>query len=312
MVARMANESIELLKPYEPKRMEWPALHMQKIDGVPVRMTKTGGKIKSVTRQNEPVKSVAHIERFADFLLLEGETVVMEMYIAGKPFKEISGLVRKGQPCTTLIGYVFDFDNGKGWPYNDRLMYFTDRRRKALDWADGEKAVIQMIPHTVCDHVEAADAAHEALMFANPKAEGSVLHSVHKKFQPGKRLWTTQKLKPIPTIDLLVVGFEEAISAETGLGLGMVGRVNAEFNKTLLLNNTRTGEQLALAQEVIGIGPGALTHTERKELWRMWKKGQYAPRIAEIKYMRDDSYDALRQPTFKCWRDDKKEPDGVY
>jgi ATP-dependent DNA ligase len=150
---------------------------------------------------------------------------------------------------------------------------------------------------------EEAEAAHDAFMLNSPDAEGSVLHSWYKVFQPGKRCWGTQRMKPVPTIDLMVVGFEEAHSVD-GAPLGMVGRINAEI--TTLVPTTMGMQNKA---EVIGIGPGALNHTERKNLWRMWKKGQFTPRIAEIRYMRDDSYDALRQPTFKQWRDDKHRPD---
>jgi hypothetical protein len=110
-------------------------------------------------------------------------------------------------------------------------------------------------------------------------------------------------MKPVPTIDLLVVGFEEAHS-EDGNPLGMVGRVNAEYN-TMGFDT----EGAVHNYQIIGVGPGALNHTERKNLWRMYKQGKFTPRIAEIRYMRDDSYDALRQPTFKQWRDDKVNPD---
>lgn len=303
----MSGESIELLKNYDPKKMQWPALHQQKIDGVPVRINKEAGKVTSISRQNEPIRSIAHIERFADVLLRNGESLIMELYIHGKPFKEISGLVRAHKQCQALLGYVFDFNFPTSFDqtYATRRSEIALRISSALEWSNsnGADTIIRMIPSTLCYSSKDADEAHEALMLANPDAEGSVLHSKSKLFQPGKRCWGTQRMKPVPTIDLLVVGFEEAISAETGLGLGMVGRINADYNMVDPLNG-----QLVLT---IGIGPGALNHTERKELWRMWKKGQYTPRIAEIRYMRDDSYDALRQPTFKCWRDDKKGPDSV-
>lgn len=313
----MAGESIELLKNYEPSKMHWPALHEQKIDGVPVRVFKQDGKIKSLTRQNEVVTSIKHIETLANVLLEDGESLVMELCINGKPFKEISGHVRrKNVQCPELVGWVFDFDMNKPYSYGHRHGVLLIRINKCIEYANCTKddLVIRQIPAVIVYTQEQAEAMHDALMLANPNAEGSVLHSVQKFFQPGKRCWGTQRMKPVPTIDLLVVGFEEAISAETGLGLGMVGRINAEYN--YMQDNTDGSDKTICVgvhrvTTTIGIGPGALNHTERKELWRMWKKRQYTPRIAEIRYMRDDSYDALRQPTFKCWRDDKKEPDSV-
>lgn len=299
----MANETIELLKNYEPSKMQWPALHQQKIDGVPVRVFKRNGKVYSLTRQGELVTSIKHIETFAGVLLEDGESVVMELHIAGKPFKEISGHVRKKNvQCPNLVGWVFDYDisSSPNMLYARRMLVFRSRLGTAIDrcGAYPEDLCIRIIPCVRVHDAASAEEAHDQLMRANPNAEGSVLHSVHKTFQPGKRCWGTQRMKPVPTIDLMVVGFEEAISAE-GQPLGMVGRINAEF----------TGADGKTS--IIGIGPGALNHTERKNLWRMWTRKQFTPTIAEIRYMRDDSYDALRQPTFKCWRDDKKEPDSV-
>ena len=60
----------------------------------------------------------------------------------------------------------------------------------------------------------------------------------------------------------------------------------------------------------IGIGPGRLTHDERTALWVHFQTGMLHKRMAQIKYKSDDSYDALRQPTFQFWRDDKETPDA--
>jgi len=303
----MAGETIELLKNYEPSKMHWPAMLQPKIDGVPVRVLKSHeNKMTALTRQGERVTSIPHILQFASTLLQHGESMVMELHIAGKPFKEISGYVRrKNTACPDLVGWVFDFDE----PWHHLNTYFhrygliKRRIEQAASFAQCrlEDLCIRIMPSVNVHTQEEAEAAHDACMLNNPDAEGNVLHSWYKVFQPGKRCWGTQRMKPVPTIDLMVVGFEEAHSAD-GNPLGMVGRVNAEFNYVDPLNGSNV-------LGIIGIGPGALNHTERKNLWRMWKKGQFTPRIAEIRYMRDDSYDALRQPTFKQWRDDKVNPD---
>lgn len=304
----MANETIELLKPYEPKRLCFPSMHQQKIDGVPVIVKKIDDKVTAYSRQGEKITSVPHIEQFCSALLKNGEGIVMELHKEGLPFKEISGLVRKKVPTAAsreLIGWAFDFI--PVWPQNATWI----KRRELLAIAllslaktaeaSPSTFCVRILPGTVVNSEAEADEAHEALMLAKPDAEGSVYHWYDKEFSPGKRLWYTQKRKPIPTIDLRIVGFEEAISKD-GVPLGMVGRVNAEF---ATIRRTPSEPHCT----IIGIGPGALNHTERKELWRQFKAGKFTPRIAEIQYMRDDSYDALRQPTFVCWRDDKQTPD---
>jgi ATP-dependent DNA ligase len=302
----MANETIELLKNYEPSKMHWAAMLQPKLDGVPVRVFKSiDNKMTALTRQGERVTSIPHILQFASTLLQPGESMVMELHIAGKPFKEISGRVRRIIACSELVGWVFDFaDHGALLnTYFHRYAMIKKRIEQSAAFAQCklEDLCIRIMPAVNVYTQEEAEAAHDAFMLNNPDAEGSVLHSWYKVFQPGKRCWGTQRMKPVPTIDLMVVGFEEAHSAD-GAPLGMVGRINADFNYVDPLNGSY---QLG----IIGIGPGALNHTERKNLWRMYKQGKFAPRIAEIRYMRDDSYDALRQPTFKQWRDDKVNPD---
>jgi len=305
----MGTETIELLKTYDPAKMLFPSLHQQKIDGVPVRVKmEEGRKVVAYTRQGEVVTSIPHILQFCSVLLqYEGDSVVMELHIEGKPFKEISGIVRRKEPCRALVGHVFDAD----WSAYPKATYI-DRLRTLAFWIGkiaqqaGTTVMdlqVRPIPGVMVTSEEEADAAHEALMLANPDAEGSVYHHLRKRFQPGKRSWETQKRKPIPTIDLRIVGFEEAIS-EGGVPLRMVGRINAEYT-TLRMDPAGAIPRT----EVIGIGPGALNHTQRKLLWAEFKAGKFKPRIAEIRYMRDDSYDALRQPTFKCWRDDKATAD---
>jgi hypothetical protein len=68
----------------------------------------------------------------------------------------------------------------------------------------------------------------------------------------------------------------------------MVGRIIADFHGT-----------------EIGVGPGKLSHAERRKLW---VNREHNHGVATIKYKRDDSYTALRQPTFQHWRPEKTEP----
>ncbi|MCP4647185.1 MAG: hypothetical protein GY852_05520, partial [bacterium] len=93
------------------------------------------------------------------------------------------------------------------------------------------------------------------------------------------------------TLDLMVVGFEEAIDKH-GFPKGMVGRIQIMYK----------GKQ-------IGAGPGKLSHVERTKYWDIYKKGLFLPQLAEIAYKPDPSYDALREARFQCWRSDKTQPD---
>lgn len=303
----MSKETIELYKPWNPSKMQWPAIGSEKLDGVPIRLSHKA----ALTRQGEEVPaSVQHIQRFFSdhFSFAPGVELVGELYIRGTPFKEISGLVRQQQRTAhDLKLYVFDlfanYDEARyrEAPYGKRI----DIAKITLEDIAGklgsrpEDLPIQIIPYTLVDDEEGAVALHEQIMFANPDAEGTVFHSYDKAFQPGTRKWLTQKLKPEPTVDIEIVGFNEAIG-EDGTPLGMVGRLVGTFH--------RVGTDGATAPVQIGIGPGKLTHDQRRALWQVYTAGYWGKaktRVAEVKYMRDDSYDALRQPTFQRWRTDK-------
>lgn len=300
----MAGETIELLKGYTPDKMPWPAMHQQKFDGVPTRIIRVSkNEYRAVTRQGETLRSIQHIvEQVENLNMAVGGSIVGELDIEGAAFKLISGKVRQQMPYTSLILRVFDFDIDA----NPKMKYLDRRDEFQQRWYDYtgdepyENFYVRVIPGVICSNEAAADEAHAQLMQADPSAEGSVLHDLNKPFQPGKRCWGTQRMKPVPTIDLRVMSFEEAMSDGTGKGLGMVGRLNAEF--TVLKNHKPVTTE-------IGIGPGALTHIQRKALWFQQKIGKWKPTIAEIRYMRDETYEALRQPTFKRWRTDKQVAD---
>lgn len=310
----MANETIELLKNYTPAKMPWPAGVQEKLDGVPVifirespitpeRIHPQG--VQAYTRQGEVVTSLKHISPLASYLITEvGGFLVGEVYCRGMPFKEISGLVRKKEYIPSkhkaLSLNVFDA-NIRNLPLAD---WEARRRQFEMSQAAVAEALrsvpmdlpVRPIPTVWAHDAEEAEALWLAMQTTNPDIEGVVLHSTRKLWSPGKRCWGTQRIKDKPTIDLKIVSFVEAVEGDTLAGKGMVGRLVAEFT------STASGHPIT---STIGIGPGKLTHDERKALWFQFKTNRWQPRIAEVQYMTDPTYDALRQPTFQRWRDDK-------
>jgi ATP-dependent DNA ligase len=303
----MANEAIELYKPWTPAKMTFPCIVQRKLDGVPARIRNLSGHIHAWSRQNEVITSIPQILIYAKYLTAVGGSFTGELHIEGMPFKDISGLVRKKVPTTEtakLILNVFDADIlGKPeTPYVDRMALFQKALANLAERAgkSPDDLHIRICAGVTCQNAFEAEEAFGSIMQNNPSAEGAVAHSLSKPYQPGTRRWDTQKIKPEPTIDLRIVSFEEALD-KYKQPLDMVGRLNAEFTKLV------DGKPVTY---IIGVGPGSLTHAQRKVLWAKYKQGKYKTRIAEIKYMKDDTYEALRQPTFVRWRDDKDKPDG--
>ncbi len=307
----MGNEMIELYKPWTEAKVKYPVGVQQKFDGVPMRAMNVGGNIVGYSRQGEQILSANHVLEHVRCILLEiGGSCVGELYVPGLTFKDIGGLVRRQYASPDLQYYVFDFDIGnrpaEQWVVRHRQFALALAAYLSASGMAPADCPVKLVPTVVCHNAEQVANAWDVVRTAFSKAEGIVGHSLAKPFQPGTRRWDTQKLKPRPTIDLRIVGFKEALSAD-GDCLGMVGRIEAEYTSTK-------------GTEIIGVGPGALTHSERRSLWKFYvslaKRMEHMPKalvgtgIAEVGYMPDDGYGKLREATFIRWRNEKDYSDA--
>lgn len=295
--------TIPLAKGYDPKRIEFPGYLSIKLDGVPVRIdveVHTGGATHSFySRQGKPVPSVKSqvdtLVACAMNVFPEGHyTFVVEITHPDFPeFKDCSGVVRRHEQCDKLVLNIFDFNASNpfhtGYPFGDRYEYLR------LNYDSLVSGNVKIITQCAVRSQQDFNSGLERLEELFPKAEGFVYRAASAEFKPGTRHWDYMKIVQDPSMDLAIVGVEEAID-KFGRPKGMAGGLIADYK----------GQR-------IGIGPGKLTHAERTTLWQNYKSGSmrfrpdYAPSIAKVQYKRDNSYTALRQPTFQCWRDDKDE-----
>ena len=297
--------TIPLAKSFDESKLHFPVLFSVKYDGVPVCIkvhhTENGTLHSVSTRQGEEVPSVALLvqefvqARFKEdsIVQLYGEhTFVGELVLRNDqfgPFKDVSGLVRAHADSShklSLMLFDYMFVGGGSRSLGPDVNYWT-----RFDYMRAEVLGKNAWPVVAVAQQVAYKPAELRELFNDlvSRAEGGVARSYDDTFYPGKRSWGYQKMLNEPTVDLEITGFEEAVGKDSA-GLGMVGRLWARYNGKL-----------------VGVGPGKLSHAERRTLWEQWKNFSYRPRIAQIKYKRDDSYEALRQPTFQHWRDDKAE-----
>lgn len=309
------TKTIQLAKPYTKNKLGQNVYLSEKLDGVPVRIdlrvNPFGNRCSLITmrtRQDEHPQSCQIVlgklrQRVDNWLSSRPEDIRAKwanaiMTFVGEvtsehytDFKDVSGVVRRQTPQDGLILNLFDFN---ATPHNFPAD-FAKRHFMLTQIINGNTREVRIVAQIPVDR-ELIDGVFDAFMREKPNAEGMVVRDANGKFEPGKRTWCYQKLLKKPTIDLVIVGFEEAVS-ETGQPKGMVGRVIASYK----------GKE-------IGVGPGKLTHDERTVLWHAFC---FAPnsfrkerRIATIQYKEDKSYDALREPTFQHWRQDKDTPDA--
>ena len=298
---------IPLAKPFDPTKFKGRVLLSEKLDGVPVRYDfYLAGPRPAQSRQGHILTSIDHIE---DALIErwkmigEKEAGKLNAVIVGeithpeiKNFKDLSGLVRRDSPCPELVlnvfdGYLTDPEDG-----------FLTRIADLSKWL-GTTGTVRVVPQRLLPITitsdKLADTAEEHMRILRKvqgyRPEGVVFRDAAAPFKPGMRHWDYQKYVVDPTIELRLHSVVEG----KGSHAGSVGRMNFWYKG-----------------EIIGVGPGKLTHAERRIMWQSWKNSPFAAYsrgsgpIATIQYKRDDSYDALRQPTFQHWRNDKDTADA--
>ena len=335
----MADETVMLAVSYDEEAVTFPVEVSVKLDGVAAEFTKTPNGWVCHSRQGKPLPSTGFIIKFlnkhADWCP-DGLRVIGELTVVGLPvFKEAAGVIRRKEADPRIVLNVYDIchpldDIGS---YEARVKMMThfikktggtgvkDSRCEAenVTWSVLRRVPVVGIRNTI-EQLEQDFRSLPKLMEATPMFEGFMIRCLQgedSKFNRGKRSRNMMRYKPKPTMDLRVVSFEEATankamrflgeSFSEGDGLRAVGRINVEYLAVI-----EDEPNMYTRPIIIGVGPGTLTHLERRALWEMYGADGEAKLaqnilIAEVEYMKDDNYEALRQPVFKRWRPDKSE-----
>ena len=279
---------IMLASKYNPKKQKFPVHVSEKYDGVAADFFKVGRTWQVRSRQNKPIKSVDHIIRCLNKRLpnaIDGTHLVGELYIPGRDFKEISGIVRRDAEAPEVFLYIYDM-------YDLALEHqiFADRfdllTRVCTNFSPDDP---MGIPHyVIADTPEDVERIKSQIIAGDPEAEGLMIRQLNgpgSTYQVGKRPSGMAKYKLVETVDLEIHSIEEAVDKE-GKPKGMLGRLNVLYKGT-----------------VIGCGPGKLVHGERYEMFV--NQEDYIGKTVEVAYMPDASYDALREPRVLRLRPDK-------
>lgn len=286
------NINMMLTEGYKESKVKFPCKVSRKFDGVPVLFYVENGILKHKTRQGKELQSIPHIIKMVETLrkhkfpkhegfLCVGELMLFTRDFRGRtyevPFKDISGKVRKQEPCLDLEYLIFEM-------HEDIDTEFTP----VVSKSDEKVLKLRKVSQIVVNDQETLNEYIELLK--SKDWEGIIIRhgNYYWDTERPKRSYNSMRVVKERTADLRVVGLEEAVSKD-GKPHGRVGAFICEYKDTH-----------------IKVGAGKLTHIEAKDLWDN-ELFQYG-RIIKVKYKKDDSYDALRQPTFQCFRDDKDEP----
>ena len=284
---------IPLAKGYKPEKLIFPVMVSEKLDGVPIRMDyipKFG--TTGMSRQGKSKISIQDdMKEFHQCMENRGlhaaATFVGEVtssLVSG--FKDVSGTIGRHKVAEGLQYNFFEYVRA-----SEPLATY-DRRTVQLSSVINslQNPKFRFIPQYMCHDMNALTK----FFHNNPirrDQEGWVIRSLSAVWKPDSRYWDYQKIVVTPSEDLPLEKVDEAVSKD-GVPLAMAGKLWAMYNGNL-----------------IGVGPGKLTHPERHKLWLQYqeemRKGTWKKPMMEVTYKRDPTYDALREARFTCWRPDK-------
>ena len=299
-------KTMMLAQGYKPKALDFQrgVACTEKMDGVPGVFHRVAeDRIEIRTRQDETVLSCRHLETLLAAVPLRifpvGTKVVGEIVWPGHPFKDTSGKVRGHEQFPELIVYLFDLVT---CPLYSNPTHEVARTviNNIAEWYDRCPACARdCSPQCPACRIKIApwlgfafnEQDVQGMLDRLPaESEGMILRNCYEPYRVAARSYGFQKIVRDQMIDLRCVAVEEAISKD-GIPHGRVGRIIVEYR----------GNR-------IGVGPGKLSHTEAKLFWT--EQHRIVGQIIQIKYKKDPSYGALRQPTFQCVRYDKTEADA--
>jgi hypothetical protein len=302
----MADEPIALATNLNKDEIVFPCHMSQKLDGIANRINVEA----DITRQGKSLVSIDHIKDIFKSLGIQKEwNFIGELYVPGVPFKTGGGIIRRKKADPRIKFMLYDVMN-TGFPndeFEKRLRYINSIYRHIESTYPNNPTITLPKHGKIVNDWDEVEAHYQYMIKeAGKKAyypEGYVLRNLYGAstlWSQGKRTLGMQRFKGKPTADLRVVGVSEATANKhikflgeefvPGEGLRAVGRIDVEFKG-----------------EISGIGPGKLTHKERRYYWE--NPEQLVNHIIECEYMRDDSYKGIREGTFQRVRDDKNEPD---
>jgi DNA ligase-1 len=213
MLAQTAASTADALAELGTAAFEW------KLDGVRVQLHKAGNEVRIFTRTLDDITArlpdVAAAVRSlpADRLVADAEAIALRP--DGRPlaFQDTAARLasRTSRPQVPLTTYLFDLLHVDG---RDLLDEPTETRFAALSSLVGTDGEIRQVPRLVtADPLQAQAFLDGALEHGH---EGVVAKSLTQPYQAGRRGAGWLKIKPVHTLDLVVLAVEWGSGRRTG------------------------------------------------------------------------------------------------
>jgi DNA ligase-1 len=259
MLASTASDVIEALAATGEASVEW------KLDGIRIQAHRAGDDVRVFTRNlndiTERVPEVVEVVRSmpSDRLVLDGEAIALDEADRPHLFQETMSNVgrRSSEPELAMTALFFDVLHAGGEDLIERPL---SERRAVLERIAGA----HRIPGAAtADPAEARRVLDEAIAAGH---EGVVVKALDSTYQAGRRGKAWRKVKPVLTLDLVVIGVEWGHGRRKGWlsnihlgardpagGFVMVGKTFKGMTDEMLRWQTERFQQLERARHGITV-----------------------------------------------------------
>lgn len=290
MLASTSGSAAEALAELGRSSVEW------KLDGIRVQVHRDGDVVRVWTRNlneiTDGVRGVCDVVRSfdADTLVLDGEILGVDE--TGRPL----AFQDTASAGTVVTPFFFDILHRDGEDLLDRPL--ADRRPLLLDLV-GDHGV----PGIVTDDAPEAEAVFATAI--DRGHEGIVVKAADSTYQAGRRGKSWRKVKPVHTLDLVVLAVEYGSGRRRGrlsnIHLGardprdgsfvMVGKTFKGMTDEMLVWQTERFRELAIADDgrVVTVRPVQVVEIALDGVQRSTRyRGGVALRFARVVRYRDD------------------------
>ncbi|WP_165987882.1 ATP-dependent DNA ligase [Streptomyces sp. YIM 98790] len=260
MLAQTAKDVDEALDRLGPCAVE------EKLDGIRVQVHREGSGVRVFTRTLDEITARlpevrrAALELEAGTAVLDGEVVSLDDSGRPRPFQEVSSRVASAGGTLPVLPVFFDILSLDG---RDLLDMPAGERYAELARVAPEPRRIRRLP--VDDPADPA-ARRAARAFAEAALarghEGVVVKALDSRYTAGRRGASWLKVKPVHTLDLVVLAVERGSGRRTGLlsnlhlgarrpdgSFAMLGKTFKGLTDELLAWQTRRLQELAVSDD---------------------------------------------------------------
>ncbi|MFE3587872.1 ATP-dependent DNA ligase [Streptomyces niveus] len=216
MLAQTAGSVAEAVEKLAPCAVE------EKLDGIRVQVHRRGDAVRVYTRTLDditdrlPEVTAAALALEGDRLILDGEVIALDADGRPRPFQEVAGRVGSRTDVTAaavavpLSPVFFDVLSADG---EDLLDLSYAERRTTLDRLVPEPMRVRRVVVPAPDSAEAAEFWRDTLDRGH---EGVVIKALDTPYSAGRRGAGWVKVKPVHTLDLVVLAAEWGHGRRTG------------------------------------------------------------------------------------------------